>query len=109
MTLRLALFCLASATLMLELALTRVFDVILNPNMAYMVIACALFAFGLAGICVALQPERLSRMGAWQLPVLAMLFSGSALALRPALNALPFDYEAIAERPVQQLLAFSGM
>ena len=45
-----ALFCIAAATLMLELLLTRVFDVILTPNLAYMVIACALFSFGLAGV-----------------------------------------------------------
>ena len=50
MTTRLALFFIAAATLMLELLLTRVFDVILTPNMAYMVIACALFSFGLAGV-----------------------------------------------------------
>ena len=44
-----ALFLTALTTLMLELALTRVFDVILTPNMAYMVIACTLFSFGLKG------------------------------------------------------------
>ena len=37
----------ALVTLVLELALTRVFDVILTPNLAYMVITCAVFAFGL--------------------------------------------------------------
>ena len=53
-----ALFCIAAATLMLELLLTRVFDVILTPNLAYMVIACALFSFGLAGVYVTLRPPR---------------------------------------------------
>src|SRR5205823_14067776 len=82
-TMRLALFFIAAATLMLELLLTRVFDVILTPNMAYMVIACALFSFGLAGVCVTLQPGRFSRVnGAW-LSMLAVLFAVSTLALRP--------------------------
>jgi len=109
MTLRLALFFVAAATLMIELVLTRVFDVILNPNMAYMVIACALFSFGLAGVLVALQPARLARAGAQWPSMLALLFAISAMALRPALNILPFDYEAVSERPVQQLFAFGAM
>src|SRR6476661_3348803 len=109
MTLRLALFFVAAATLMIELVLTRVFDVILNPNMAYMVIACALFSFGLAGVLVALQPTRIAHARAHWPSTLAMLFAISAVALRPALNILPFDYEAVSERPIQQLFAFAGM
>src|SRR5947208_6058036 len=106
---RLSLFFIAAATLMLELLLTRVFDVILTPNMAYMVIACALFSFGLAGVCVALQPGRFSRVNDAWLSMLAVLFAVSTLALRPTLNYLPFDYEAISEHPIQQLFAFAGM
>jgi len=39
----------ALSTLMLELMLTRVFDVVLVPNLAYFVVTAAVFAFGLAG------------------------------------------------------------
>ena len=109
MTVRLALFFLAAATLMLELLLTRVFDVILTPNMAYMVVACALFSFGFAGVTVTLQPARFARIRERWLPLLGVVFAASALVLRPALNALPFDYEAISEHPIGQLLAFSAM
>ena len=109
MIVRLALFFIAAATLMLELVLTRVFDVILNPNMAYMVIACALFSFGLAGVYVTLQPGRFSDVNARWLSVLALLFAISTLALRPVLNFLPFDYEAVSEGPIRQLFAFSAM
>src|SRR6187397_2053604 len=77
MTTRLALFFMAAATLMLELVLTRVFDVILNPNMAYMVIACALFSFGLAGVYVTLQPDRFWHSSPRWLPILAILFTVS--------------------------------
>jgi len=108
-TIRLALFFMAAATLMIELVLTRVFDVILNPNMAYMVIACALFSFGLAGVYVTLQADRFWSATPRWLPAIAALFAVSTLALRPALNGLPFDYEAVSDRPVQQLLAFSAM
>ena len=109
MTTRLALFFMAAATLMLELVLTRVFDVILNPNMAYMVIACALFSFGLAGVYVTLQPDRFWHSSPRWLPILAILFTVSTLALRPVLNALPFDYEAVSDHPLQQIFAFSAM
>ena len=55
-TTQLALFLVAATTLILELLLTRAFDVILTPNLAYMVIACAMFSFGLAGIYIAVRP-----------------------------------------------------
>ena len=109
MTVRIALFFIAAATLMLELLLTRVFDVILTPNLAYMVIACAMFSFGLAGVYVALRPPPPSVSFRHRLAVLAGLFSAAALALMPALNWLPFNYEVISEQPVVQLLAFAGM
>jgi spermidine synthase len=109
MSVRVALFLIAAATLMLELLLTRVFDVILTPNIAYMVIACALFSFGLAGVCVALAPRRLSGSSDRLVAVLALGFALSTLAVMPALNALPFDYEAVPDHPFAQLLAFSAM
>jgi hypothetical protein len=83
--------------------------VILTPNMAYMVIACALFSFGLAGVWVASRPESLARLTERGLPLLGLGFAVTALALLPELNLLPFDYEAVSERPVTQLLAFSAM
>jgi spermidine synthase len=109
MAVRLALFLVAAATLMLELLLTRVFDVILTPNMAYMVIACALFSFGLAGVCVSLAPRLLSGPDDRLMSNLALAFAATTLALLPALNALPFDLEAIPDRPVTQLFAFGAM
>ena len=46
----------ALVTLMTELTLTRIFDAALGANMAYLVITCAIFAFGLAGIYSTLWP-----------------------------------------------------
>ncbi len=39
---------------MTELVLTRVFDVLLTTNMAYMIITCAMFSFSLAGVYASL-------------------------------------------------------
>ena len=46
---------------MLELMLTRVFDVLLVPNIAYFVVTVAVFAFGLAGIFATLRPIPVDR------------------------------------------------
>ena len=43
----------ALSTLVLELMLTRVFDIVLVPNLAYFVVTAAVFSFGMAGIYVA--------------------------------------------------------
>src|SRR5262245_44129010 len=94
---------------MLELLLTRVFDVILTPNMAYMVISCAMFSFGLAGIFVALRPSALEPPVEGRLSLVAALFALAILALLPIFNVLPFDYEQIAVHPLAQALFFSGM
>ena len=44
------IFLLSAATLLLELALTRIFDVILWNNLAYLFVGSALFGFGLGGL-----------------------------------------------------------
>lgn len=99
----------ALVTLVLELALTRVFDVILMPNMAYMVITCAVFAFGLAGLYTTIWPLRDRGPAGSVLALLATLFAVAALALLPALNLLPFDWDHLADSPRSQAAAFFAM
>jgi hypothetical protein len=43
-------FLTALSTLILELMLTRAFDITLAPNISYFVVTLAVFSFGLAGI-----------------------------------------------------------
>ncbi|MGX9727171.1 MAG: hypothetical protein ACTFAK_07585 [Candidatus Electronema sp. VV] len=45
----LSLFLIALTTLMAELALVRIFDVIWYANKAYQIITMVMFCFGLAG------------------------------------------------------------
>ena len=52
----LGLFFVSFSTLLLELNLIKLFDVILTPSLAYMVISSAIFAFGLAGIILSIWP-----------------------------------------------------
>lgn len=82
----LAAFC----TLVLELSLVRVYDVILTPNMGYAVITATVFALGLGGIALYVFPLNRERaLGI--LPYLFLLFTAFTLLLRPLLNWLPFE------------------
>ena len=103
------LFLIAAATLMLEVVLIRVFDVILSSNLGYMVITCAMFAFGLAGVYGAVKPfsdrENVSRF----LFIVAVGCGIAILFIVPGMNFLPFNYEEIAASPFIQSGSFLGM
>jgi predicted membrane-bound spermidine synthase len=101
------IFLVALITLMTELTLIRVFDVIQNPNLGYMTITCALFSFGLAGICVVLKPGLLRGNTQELLSVCALLLALSLIVIRPIMNAAPFNFREIVNQPLTQITAFS--
>jgi predicted membrane-bound spermidine synthase len=103
------LLLVALATLMLELTLIRVFDVIWYANMSYMVITLAMFCFGLAGVYVSLKPRVVSENPRRLLSILAFLVGLFALALLPAINLLPFDFNLLYKEPYQGALLFGLM
>ena len=95
----------AAVTLMLELALIRAFDVMLTENLAYMVISCALLGFGLAGIFVVVRPVFFAGPVRSKLARLAAGFALGTILLVPALNALPFDLDAVLQTIVERAAA----
>ncbi|MCB2218260.1 hypothetical protein [Desulfofustis glycolicus] len=95
------LFCVALTTLMLELNLVRVFDVIWYSNMAYMVITLAMFCFGLSGIYSSLRPRPIDKNVHGYLSVLALIFALFSLAVLPAMNWIPFDFNTLYTSPVK--------
>jgi len=103
------LFLVALTTLMLELVLTRAFDVILAPNLAYMVISSAMFSFGLSGIYATIRPLPKGADVRAYVTKVAFLFALFSLAILPILNALPFDYEQITDAPFAQMASFGAM
>ena len=108
-TLSLGVFLVALVTLMVELLLIRVFDVVLVSNLGYMIISCALFAFGLAGVYAALRPLKdLSRVDIY-LAALSVALAVSCILQLPLLNANPFDLRLATERPVAEVFYFSLM
>jgi hypothetical protein len=99
----------ALATLVLELMLTRVFDVVLLPNISYFVVTAAVFAFGLAGIFVTLRPIPAAKdIG----PILfrcSVAFAVATALLIPIVNALQLDYTAIVKHPVVVIASFLAL
>ena len=77
----------ALSTLMAEVLLIRVFEVIFLNNIGYAVITCAMFGFGLAGTYAAIWPLGSNRNMRKRLAILSLMFGAAILLLRPALNA----------------------
>ncbi|MDH3639980.1 MAG: hypothetical protein OES09_16175, partial [Gammaproteobacteria bacterium] len=107
-SLRFGIAIIAFSTLILELALVRVFDVILTPTMGYAVITATVFALGLGGIYLYIFPltrERVLRL----LPTLYIGFSTSAILLLPLLNVLPFDLQLRGHSLAYHMVAWLAM
>ena len=99
----------ALSTLVLELMLTRVFDVTLTPNLSYFVVSLAVFSFGLAGIFATLRPVPVEAEIRGRLVGCSVGFAAAVLLLHPVIDALPLDYLRIVKSPVSTLLAFGAL
>jgi hypothetical protein len=97
------------STLVLELMLTRVFDVTLTPNLSYFVVSLAIFSFGVAGLLATLWPLHPQRDVRGVLVACCLAFTLSTLLLNPIINALPLDYHAIVKAPFTTLGAFCAL
>jgi spermidine synthase len=107
--LSIALSLMSISALMTELSLIRAFDVLFYPNIAYMIITCAIFAFGLAGIYSVLRPLKAPEAVRSFLSSRAFLFSLATLAILPVTNLLPFDFYELKADFSRQFLYFLGI
>lgn len=103
------LFLIALTTLMTELVLMRVFDVILQTNIGYVIITGAMFAFGLAGIFAALFPLKDHTHVRGKIAFCSAGFGVTALALLPLLNLIPFSTDELYRDKVGQMIWFALM
>jgi len=87
-----AIFLVALITLTLELTLMRVFDVLWYPNMAYMIITLAMFAFAFSGVFVSLRPFPENANLKLRLALLALSLGILSILILPALNNMPVDF-----------------
>src|SRR3569833_2620977 len=99
----------ALSTLVLELMLTRVFDVTLTPNLSYFVVSLAVFSFGLAGIYATLRRIPVEAEFRGRLVGCSVGLAVTALLLHPIINALPLDYTHLSKAPVQTIASFGAL
>ncbi len=102
-----AIFVISAATLLLELTLTRIFDVVLWTNLASFIVSSAIFGLGLGGIAV--MPRPALSQSEWPVVWAALGFAGAVLLLLPAITRLPFDFGAVLTHPARQLVSFAAL
>ncbi|WP_163339143.1 hypothetical protein [Desulfopila sp. IMCC35008] len=99
-------FLVALSTLLVELTLIRVFDVLWYPNIAYLVITLSMFAFGLAGVYSSLRPvDETSKLNN-KIACLAILGGLFAVLLIPVLDHCPFDFKEIGRKTQESAIHF---
>jgi spermidine synthase len=96
----------ALSTLILELTLTRIFDVVLIPNLGYFVVTSAVFAFGLAGVYATLRPIPVESDITHILVTRSVGFALATLLLIPLIIYLPLDYAQLGRHPFKTLFGF---
>src|SRR3954469_15611301 len=101
----LAVFLISLVSLVTEIVLTRIFDVLLWHNLSFMVISCAVFGLALGGLRDVMAPPAAGPTSAG-LHRLAFGFAASVWAIPPLLNAIPFSADAVSARPLPQLIWF---
>ena len=97
------IFTIAAATLLLEVAFTRLFSVIFFNPLVFLIISTALFGFGLSGVLLSIFP-RLSRYNLDKmLWGLSLAFSLSVIAALKVVVGIPIEYRSIWEGEPRQI------
>ncbi len=100
------IFLTALVTLMLEILLTRVFDVILERTVSYMIITNAMFAIGAAGVYGSLFPTAQGDNARSPIAVYAIAAAAAMVAILPITWLSWFDPTKLLVAPVAQLTSF---
>ena len=97
------IFFTSASVLLLELALTRIFSVLLWAHLAFMVVGTALFGFGLSGVFLALGGRgRLGRSFA-NLGLLCFVMAFSIIGCYLVVTNVPFQMWSFLENPANYL------
>ncbi len=95
------LFLASSATLLLEISLTRIFSVTQGYHFAFLAISLALLGFGASGAALALAPNLVSRHAKLIAAGSAALFAATSVGSVYLTNILPFDAYTLVWEPTQ--------
>ena len=95
-------FLVALVTLLFELTMVKIFDVLWYPNLGFMVISLAMFSLGLAGVIGTLRPFGLKRRH-FLLAGFAFVFALSMLAILAALQYFHFHINMLKSYPLSAI------
>ena len=98
-----AIGLISAATLILQIALTRIFSVAQWYHFAFLSVSVALLGFGASGSVLSVRPLSPKRCKADYLSVMSLGFALSTVGSYLAINYLPFDSFRIAWERVQLL------
>lgn len=96
------IFLVSAATLLLEIALTRIFSVLFFHHFAFLVISTALFGFGFSGIVLFLRRPREAKLD-HRLAFFSLLFAVTILFAAKLVLALPYQFPEMSGHPAQVL------
>lgn len=99
------LFLLSCATLLLEVALTRLFSVSLWYHFTFMVLSLAMLGFGTSGTVLSLKPS-LAHGKHDVLFLASLLFSLSTIASLTIAHGIPFDPLYLGDKPIHAAYMF---
>lgn len=99
----------ALTSLMLELILIRVFDVLFNPVSSYLIVSCAIYSFGLAGLYVYLCREKNSSQTNAYASKASCFFALLIILMPFFVNALSVLYRTYPEDILVQIVAYVGV
>lgn len=105
----LGIMLISLTALMLELILIRVFDVLFNPVSSYLIVSCAIYSFGLSGLCVYLGREKNSNQTKAYAARASCLFALFAFLILPFVNGLSVLYRSFPEDILVQTVAYVGV
>lgn len=97
-------FGVGTTTLLLELLLIRIFDVIVGPTAAYSILTLALLGGSLSGAWMALRPSTSRPQDSIRL---SLFFPAVVLLVYAVLQFVPFAVDDAAKRPLFQLTSLT--
>lgn len=102
-------FLISLTTLMLELILIRVFDVLFNPVSSYLIVSCAIYSFGLSGLYVYLKQKGSIDQTKEYAAKASCLFALFVILILVFVNSLSALYRSFPGDTLVQVVAYVGV
>lgn len=105
-----AIFMISLISLLLELTLVRVFDVVFDSSLSYLIVSCAIYSLGLSGLYVYLRQSNGNNITIELAAKSTVLFAVSIIFILPALNFLSHTYRVFSQTSIlMTLISYVGV